>query len=63
MKVTHPLRFKTSFAEFIDLGYNTFKTVCSFSASTNHLEGSDLLFHAALEDQTPDFVILDIKRP
>lgn len=41
---------------FIDVGYNTF----NFCSSAQTLEGSDLLFHAALEDQTPEFVILDI---
>ena len=41
---------------FIDRGYNTF----NFCSSAQNLEGSELLLHAVLEDQSPDFVVLDI---
>lgn len=41
---------------FLDLGYNTF----NFCSSAQTLEGSDLLLHAALKDQNPDYVVLDI---
>lgn len=41
---------------FLELGYNVF----NFCSSAQTLEGSDILFHSTLEDQVPNFVILDI---